>query len=219
MEVSDDVDFLDLACIVKIAPETVLDKLSGQINASFFDASNIAGTLKVKGLIDFSSTFPGPNGIVVTDKGKAYIAEAEAKTTAPFDSLDGDILRQLGAGKRITKELGPSLNIRQKDLALRIYKLSRQGLLIYELKNGNVELMLTESGFLKVKTLPGAQAQMPGSTPGAAQHGQSQAGMDPHGEENVRKAIKVRQMRTYAMVGIAVVVILFVVSLHFYGYV
>lgn len=63
---------------------------------------------------------------------------------------------------------------------------------------------------------------MPGSTPGAAQQGQSQpgqTGMDPHGEENVRKAIKVRQMRTYAMVGIAVVVILFVVSLHFYGYV
>ena len=49
-------------------------------------------------------------------------------------------------------ELQSSLNIRPKDLALRLYKLSRQGLIGYELRNGNVELMLTEQGFLKSKT-------------------------------------------------------------------
>jgi predicted transcriptional regulator len=155
MEISDDFDFLDLACIIKIAPEAVLEKFGSQINTNFFDASNLAGTLKQKGLVNFTSTFPGPNTIIVTESGKQFIGEAESKSNLPFDPLDADILKQLAGGKRLSKELAPSLNIRPKDLALRIYKLNKQGDIIYELKNGTVELMLTEKGFLKVKEIQG----------------------------------------------------------------
>ena len=51
----------------------------------------------------------------------------------------------MSGGKRLPVELQNTLNIRSKDLALHIYKLSKQGLLIYELKSGGADLSLTEA--------------------------------------------------------------------------
>ena len=79
------------------------------------------------------------------------MAEAEAKGTEPFDNLDEAVLHQLSGGKSAPMELQSNLNIRPKDLALRIYKLFKQGFLIYELKSGTADVMLTEAGFLKAK--------------------------------------------------------------------
>jgi hypothetical protein len=149
---SDEINFMDLACILKIAQDTVLEKFGSLINASFFDASNIAGTLKQKGLIDFTSNYPGPNGMVLTDAGKNLINEANTRSTEPFDNLDGTILTQLSGGKRLPNELSTTLNLRPKDLALRLYKLYKQEYMTYELKNGSVDMMLTEKGFLKMQT-------------------------------------------------------------------
>ena len=73
--------------------------------------------------------------------------DAEAKSAAPIDSLDEEILRQMSGGKRFPVELQNGLNIRPMDLAFRLYKLFKQNFLSYELKNGNVEIMLTEQGF------------------------------------------------------------------------
>lgn len=145
----DEVNFMDLASILKITPNTPLEKLGSALNASIFDASNVAGSLKQKGLIEFTAYYPGPNAITVTEAGKALITEADAKSADPFDKLDESILAQLSGGKRIIIDLQNTLNLRPKDLALRVYKMSKQGFLIYELKNGGVELMLTEKGFLK----------------------------------------------------------------------
>ncbi len=152
---SDEINFMDLACILKITPDTVLEKFGSLINASFFDASNIAGTLKQKGLIDFTSNYPGPNGMVLTDAGKNLINEANTRSAEPFDNLDGTILTQLSAGKRLPNELSTTLNLRPKDLALRLYKLYKQEYMTYELKNGSVDMMLTEKGFLKIQTIAG----------------------------------------------------------------
>lgn len=151
----EDINFLDLAVLLKITPDTAMEKLGGMINASFFDASFIAGSLKQKGLIEFSNDYPGPNVISISQAGKGLIAEAEAKGAEPFDNLDMGILEQLSTGKRAPAELVESMNLRNKDIALRIYKLFKQNFLIYELKNGNVDLLLTESGFLKIKTQAG----------------------------------------------------------------
>lgn len=158
----DEINFVDLACLMKITPDTTLEKLGSTINASIFDASNLAGGLKQKSLIDFSSYYPGPTTIVISDTGKALIAEAEAKAAEPLDKLDQEVLFQMSGGKRLPVELQNTLNIRSKDLALHIYKLSKQGLLIYELKSGGADLSLTEAGFIKAK---GAQPQV---TPTAA---------------------------------------------------
>lgn len=147
----DEITFMDLASIQKITPNTPLEKLGSALNASIFDASNMAGTLKQKGLIEFTANYPGPNAITITEAGKALIQEADSKSTAPIDPLDESILTQLSGGKRIPTELQNTLGIRPRDLAMRLYKLNKQGLIIYELKNGGVELLLTEQGFLRSK--------------------------------------------------------------------
>lgn len=158
---AEEINFLELACLLKVTPNTVLERFGSAINASIFDASNIAGSLKQHGLIDFTAYYPGPNEIVVTDAGKKLIAEADAKSTEAYDKLDDAVLAQLSNGKRIPVELQNTLNIRPKDLALRLYKLSKQGYMIYELKSGGVDLLLTETGFLKVGTQPVIQKPRP----------------------------------------------------------
>jgi len=148
---SDEITFMDLASLLSIGPDTTLERLGSAINASIFDASNMAGSLKQKGLIDFTASYPGPNTVTITDVGRALMAEAETKATSPYDELDDAILTQVSGGKRIPTELQDTLNIRPKDLALRIYKLNKQGFVTYNLKSGGVFILLTDSGFLKAK--------------------------------------------------------------------
>lgn len=162
----DEVTFIDLACLLRLGPDTTLEKFGSAINASIFDASNLAGTLKQKSLIDFSSYYPGPNTIIITDTGKALITEADAKSTTPFDNLDQEVLFQISGGKRIPIELQNTLNVRPKDLALRLYKLFKQGFIIYDLKSGGADIQLTESGYLKAKSSKPAAPQTTSPTPG-----------------------------------------------------
>ena len=134
---------------MKISDDTTLERFGSAINASIFDASNIAGTLKQKDLIDFTSIFPGPNSIAVTEKGKAVLSEAEQRAATPFDNLDKSILSQISSGKSVPKDIQSAINLNSRDLAMRLYKLSKQSFLTYELKSGQVEILLTEQGFLK----------------------------------------------------------------------
>ncbi len=154
----DEITFMDIASLLNITADTTLEKLGRTLNTSIFDISNIAGTLKQKGLIEFTSFYPGPTSITVTDSGKALIAEADARSAEPLDLLDESILAQLAGGKRIPIELQNTLSVRPRDLALRLYKLSKQGFIIYDVKNAGVELLLTEKGFLKAKTGQALQA-------------------------------------------------------------
>lgn len=158
---SDEINFMDLASLLSIGPDTTLERLGSAINASIFDASNMAGTLKQKGLIDFTASYPGPNTVTITDVGKALIAEAEGKAASQYDELDDAILTQISGGKRIPVELQDTLNIRPKDLALRIYKLNKQGFVTYNLKSGGVFILLTDAGFLKAKASSATKPQTP----------------------------------------------------------
>jgi hypothetical protein len=216
------ITFTDLACLFKITPETTLEKFGSTINASIYDAAQISGTLKQKGLIDFTAYYPGPNSMTITDAGKALKDEAEAKSAETLDNLDDEVLVQLSGGKRMPIELQSSLNIRPKDLALRIYKLSRQGLIGYELRNGNVELMLTEQGFLKAKasqtvtaptiTPPQQQGAVQGAPAGAAQ-------ADSKGEQPPGAPKKDGGMRTISIVVAAIVIVVVaILALYFTGY-
>ena len=169
---ADEINFMDLASLLSIGPDTTLEKLGSAINASIFDASNMAGSLKQKGLIDFMASYPGPNTVTITDAGKALIAEADAKAASPHDDLDDALLMQISGGKRIPADLQNTLNIRPKDLALRIYKLYKQGNVTYDLKSGGVVILLTDSGFLKSKAAGSAKPQ---TQPQAAVPPQQQA--------------------------------------------
>lgn len=213
------ITFTDLACLVRITPETTLEKFGSTINASIYDAAQISGAMKQKGLIDFTAYYPGPNSMTITDAGKALKAEAEAKSTETLDNLDEEVLVQLSGGKRLPLELQSSLNLRPKDLALRLYKLSKQSYIGYELRNGNVELMLTEQGFLKAKSAK-AQAVAPSMPQGAAMPGalQGPSGTQPNqapGQPTAKKAGGMARIELVAVAAVVVVVV--IVALYLTG--
>lgn len=212
------INFLDLACMLKIVPDTTLEKFGSVINASVFDAANITGSLKQKGLIDFTAYYPGPNSIIVAEAGKKLEEEANAKSAEALDNLDEEILRQMSGGKRYPTELQSTLNIRPKDLALRVYKLFKQSYLSYELKNGNVELMLTEQGFLKAKPTGAVQAPVTQVAQQQAQPqnvGQQTSSSQEMAQPTLELKKPKRHMRTLVLV---VVVILAIIAVLFYLY-
>ncbi|MCL5105898.1 MAG: hypothetical protein M1331_00670 [Candidatus Marsarchaeota archaeon] len=155
----DNINFMDLIALIKIKPDTPVEKFGAEINASFFDSSNILGGLRTKGLIDFSVNFPDQNKIQVTDAGKQLMQDAEQKSGAEFDLLDMEILRQLSGAKRDITDISGALNIRPVDLAFRLYKLLKGDYISYNFKNANIEIMLTETGFIKVKSGIAQQSQ------------------------------------------------------------
>ncbi len=147
----EEITFLDLAALVKIKPETTVEKYGGMINSSLFDAANVLGTLSQKKLISFTTAMPGVNPITVTELGKNVMADADNRAEAEFDHLDLAILTQMQNGKRIPAEIALAVNVRAKDLAMHLYKLTKQDYITYEMRSGMVEVMLTEKGFTQVK--------------------------------------------------------------------
>ncbi len=208
MAADTNISFLDVACLLRISPDTTLEKFGSLINASVFDAANIAGTLKQKGLVDFSSGFPGPTSMQLTDAAKALISELDAKSGEPLDSLDEEILTQLSGGKRIPSELQASLNIISRDLAFRLYKLYKQNFVNYELKNGNVELLLTEQGFLKAKANAnmGQQAKQEQAQQGETA-GQSITGNEVQNEIEIQQSLGVRKSSKKGVLGLVILII------------
>lgn len=161
---ADEVNFLDLVALTKIAPDSVVERFGSLINSSFYDASNILATLKLKGLVDFTPAPAGQSALIVTDAGKQLLSEANEKAKNDFDNLDLAVITQMANGKVAVDTLGAALNLRPRDLALRLYKLLQQQFVSYELRNGMIRISLTESGFLQAKTgmptKPAAQPKM-----------------------------------------------------------
>ncbi len=170
---ADELNFIDLFALTKITPQTVVEKFGTSINSSFFDASNILGGLKIKGLIDFTTVFGGQNSVAITDIGHKLLDEAAAKVNLPLDHLDIAILVQLSGGKRSLNDLTNTLNIMPKDLSMHLYKVMQQGFLSAEFRNGVLNLMLSEKGFMQAKAgLPAVQPQ-PATQSGAQQGAQA----------------------------------------------
>jgi len=147
----DEVNFVDLVALTRITPDTFAERFGSLVNSSFFDASNILATLRQKGLIDFTTSFPGQSAVTVTDLGKKVLADAGESARGDFGELDLTILTQLSNGKRSMQDLSGAINVRPNDLALHLYKLGQQQYLMYEFRNGIVTITLTEKGFLQAK--------------------------------------------------------------------
>ncbi len=164
----DNINFIDLVALMRLTPDATVERFGGLINSSFFDASNILGSLKQKGLVDFVTQFPSQSAITVTEQGKQLISEVQEKAASPFDKLDMEILMQIANGSKTLTDLAAGVNVTSKDLATHLNKLSVQKFLSYELRNGIMSLTLTEKGFLSVKEgKPSAEVQ-PGQQAAAA---------------------------------------------------
>ncbi|MGD0728449.1 MAG: hypothetical protein ABR981_00015 [Candidatus Micrarchaeaceae archaeon] len=228
------ISFVDLVALSRITTESTVEKFGGLINSSFFDASNILGTLKQKGLVDFVTAFPNQSAITVTEQGKEILTEAAAKAAQPFDTLDMAILVQLSNRMRSLQEITSGVNVTQKDLAMHLYRLSQQQYLSYELRNGNMNINLTEKGFLAVKDGPqapttqaatnvslteGQQLQQP-SMVDAAQQMDGTTPQQPQTKEDLialeAKIINAKKTRTFLIIGIVVVVVILLGYLAFF---
>jgi hypothetical protein len=176
----DEVNFVDIVSLTRITPDTVAERFGGLINSSFFDASNILATLRQKGLIDFTTSFPGQSAVTVTELGKKVLTDAAESAKGEFGELDLTILTQLSNGKRTMQDLGGAINVRPTDLAMHLYKLGQQKYLMYDFRNGIVTITLTEKGFVQAKAgmpQPAAQAAQGAAATEAGAAVQPQAAM------------------------------------------
>ncbi len=191
---SDEPTFVDLYALTKITPDSVVERFGSSINCSFFDASNILGGLKIKKLIDFTTLFGNQNAITVTETGKHLLDEAAGHAIDQFDHLDLTVLMQLSKGGRTPNDISSSMNITPKALALHLYKMQEQQYLSAEFRNGNLNLALTEKGFMQARTgMPGTQPavqQAATATAQAAEQGVQASQPDPVKKGRIGKGAK-----------------------------
>lgn len=199
----DEINFFDLASLLKIKPDTTMERFGGMLNSSYFDGANIAATLSQKKLITFNTALPGQSIITITDVGKQFIDDANSKAKAEFDHLDLAILTQVSNGKVTPKDIGTGVNVRPKDLAMHLYKLSQQDYATYEFRSGAVSVMLTEKGFAQAKVgMPvKPQAQQPQQAPAMQPGGTATTAAAPMAMGTVQAQSKMMSQAQTAMQG------------------
>ncbi|MFH1447758.1 MAG: hypothetical protein ABIG39_02750 [Candidatus Micrarchaeota archaeon] len=141
--------FMDLVVLQRIGPDTTLERFGSKINSSFFDAANILGTLKLKGYVEIEAAI-GASKINVSEGGKAILSMAEEKSSGEIDTLDKGILKAISKGAKDVRKLEDIMNVRSGDLAYHIYKLVKNNYVDYDVRAGNVNMMLTENGFKNI---------------------------------------------------------------------
>lgn len=162
---SSEPNFIDVVALTRITPQTYVENFGSAINSSFFDASNILGTLRMKKLVDFETNFPGQNEIKITETGNKLLQDLSAKAESEFDHLDMEIIEQLSKGKRSLPDISGAINIAETDMAMHLYKLSKQGFATYEIRNGVIAISLTEKGFMRAKEGMPQKAQAQATAP------------------------------------------------------
>lgn len=228
---TDEPNFVDLIALTKISSESVVEKFGSSINSSFFDAANILGGLKLKGLIDFTTMMGSQNNITITETGKTFVDEANKTADTVFDQLDLAILTQVSAGKKSPNELSTAINIKPKDLAMHLYKLQKQGFTGSEFRNGLLNVSLTEKGFMQAKAgMPIAQsAPVPGQAPSGQPQGEGvQAGMQmnmgvaappaagttPPPDPNAATQEGKKKMTMTIMLGVVAIIVVIILALY-----
>ena len=181
----DEVNFVDIVALSRITPDTYAEKFGGMINSSFFDASNILATLRQKGLVDFTTSFPGQSAVTVTELGKEGHGRCDCRHRCGIRAPGLRQTTQLSNGKRTIQDLSGAINIRPTDLAMHLYKLGQQQYLTYEFRNGLVTITLTEKGFVQARSgMPQTQEE---KTAQAAADAQQQAA-NPMSQEGQQPA-------------------------------
>ncbi|MDO8339631.1 MAG: hypothetical protein Q7T16_03155 [Candidatus Burarchaeum sp.] len=141
--------FDDILILQRIDAESVLERFGSKINASFFEAANLLGTLKLKGLVDIEAS-PGLSKVWLTPTGKSVLEKAKTMAGEEISPLDFSILQAVARGAKDAKGAAAMLNIRSSDLAFHLNKLFEQGFIDSSFKMGKVTVVLTEKGFMHV---------------------------------------------------------------------
>lgn len=144
---AEDINYLDIVILKKIDSDSTVEKFGGHINTSFFETANILGSMKIKGLIDIHSSVAGHSPLKMTTYGHELLEELSSRSGQPLDNLDKSILHALAAGVRDLEVLSKTINVRNKDLAMHLYKLKAYDYVDHDVRSGVVNFTLTEKGF------------------------------------------------------------------------
>ncbi|MFA6036086.1 MAG: hypothetical protein WC759_03955 [Candidatus Micrarchaeia archaeon] len=154
--------FEDLLVLKRIDADTVVERFSSKINASFFEAANLLGKLKLKGYVDIEAS-PGLSKVWLTEGGKTILHVADARAGEETDNLDLSVLRAISAGSNSASGTSKSLNLRHSDLAFHLYRLLAHDLIDYNMHTSKagweVNISLTEAGFNKLGSAPAPEVQ------------------------------------------------------------
>jgi hypothetical protein len=154
--------FEDLLVLKRIDADTVVERFSSKINASFFEAANLLGKLKLKGYVDIEAS-PGLSKVWLTEGGKTILHVADARAGEETDNLDISVLRAISGGSNSASGTSKSLNLRHSDLAFHLYRLLAHDLIDYNMHTSKagweVNISLTEAGFNKLGSSPAPEAQ------------------------------------------------------------
>lgn len=141
-----DLEFIDIAVLKKIGPETTVEGFGSSISSTFFEAANLLGTLKLKGYIDIHSAV-GNSPVIISEKGKLLLNELDENAENELTKADLAILANIRDGVKTPQDIESNLNLNSADVAYGIYKLWKKGLINYKVRNAKVELSLTTQGF------------------------------------------------------------------------
>ncbi len=147
----EDIGFLDVVLISRIDNDTTLENFGGRVNTTYFEAANLMGTLKVKGLVTFEQSVGGQSPVKITDKAKRILGLMNEKSEEQFTDLDTAILRAIASGANNSQKIEEAVNVASFDVALHINKLYVQAFLDYTIRNSVITIRLTEKGFGRVK--------------------------------------------------------------------
>lgn len=149
--------FEDLLVLKRIDADTVVERFSSKINASFFEAANLLGKLKLKGYVDIEAS-PGLSKVWLTEGGKTIMNVVESRAAEETDNLDLTVLRAISGGSNSAPSISKTLNLRHSDLAFHLYRLLAHDLIDYTMHTSKagweVTIAMTEAGFNKLNSAP-----------------------------------------------------------------
>ncbi len=141
-----DLEFIDVAILKKIGPETTVEGFGSNISSTFFEAANLLGALKLKGYIDIHSAI-GNSPVIISEKGRMLLNELDENAEKDLAKADLAILSNIRDGVKDPVQIESNLNLNSADVAYGLYKLWKKGLINYKVRNAKVELSLTAQGF------------------------------------------------------------------------
>ncbi len=181
MPVMEELTYLDLVVLRKIDKDSTVEKFGTSINTSFFEAANMLGTMKVKGLLNIETSVGGQSPLSITGEGRDMLEQASRKAAEPIDMLDEAILHSLAGGVRDLDTLQAAINIRPMDVAFHLHKLQINDYIGYDVRSGKISLSLTEKGFnttggVRAVKVPPPEASQTGVSGQSASQAAEQAG-------------------------------------------
>lgn len=148
----DEFCYLDIVALKKIDAKTTIENFGVILHLSFFEGANLLGSLKLRGLIDAESKFPGPSAVKVSKNGVKLLKMIEKTSKDSLKEVDLAIIKSIRQGNRTEEELENTLILSKKDLAIHLNKLKEQEYIDYTIKNGKIFLSLTDKGFEMMAT-------------------------------------------------------------------